>query len=55
MFRVPTITLFSSPRASAVTRGRKKIDSIEMMRDSVSGDQVTKWSGIESKKQSTKN
>ena len=31
------------------------IISIEMMRDSMSGDQAIKWSGIESKKQRTKN
>ena len=31
------------------------IISIEMMRDSMSGDQATKWSGIECKKQRTKN
>ena len=31
------------------------IISIEMMRDSMSGDQATKWSDIESKKQRTKN
>ena len=31
------------------------IISIEMMRNSMSGDQATKWSGIESKKQTTKN
>ena len=31
------------------------IISIEMMRDSMSGDQAAKWSGIESKRQRTKN
>ena len=46
---------FCNPRQKGIVVIKTAIISIEMMRDSMPGDQATEWGGIECEKQRTKN